>query len=264
MRLFRCALAVLFMVAFALVGNVSRSARSFAPSSAFPQAARQAAESFPTIGVTQEQAIAAAVNELAPTADGWRLRQPHHSATFTAAGLHVTPNGGDAVWSWRLTFVGAALRPLYEAPVRALRPISDSPQTVRYPRGDLTEQYVARRDAIEQQFVIARPLPLDGADLVIAGAVASNGAFEASDAGWRWRLGDSAIALGDVRVLDALGAEIPATMAVTASTTRIVVDGHALAAAAYPVMVDPEIGANDFRLSDMGPDGTPIMPPSAR
>ena len=36
---------------------------------------------------------------------------------------------------------------------------------------------------------------------------------------------------------------------------RIVVDGGAMAQAVYPVTVDPEIGANDFRLSDMGPDG---------
>jgi hypothetical protein len=42
---------------------------------------------------------------------------------------------------------------------------------------------------------------------------------------------------------------------VTVGGTRIVVEGVALACAAYPVTIDPEVGTNDFRLSDMGPDG---------
>ena len=45
--------------------------------------------------------------------------------------------------------------------------------------------------------------------------------------------------------------------------TRIVVDGAALARAAYPVTVDPEIGANDFRISDLGPDGDPSFDASS-
>jgi len=59
-----------------------------------------------------------------------------------------------------------------------------------------------------------------------------------------------------VRVFDATGAQLPATWEVTAGATRLAVDGPALARAVYPVTIDPEIGANDFRLSDMGPDGS--------
>ena len=40
----------------------------------------------------------------------------------------------------------------------------------------------------------------------------------------------------------------------SALETRIRVDGQALSRAVYPVTVDPEIGANDFRISDMGDD----------
>ena len=43
-------------------------------------------------------------------------------------------------------------------------------------------------------------------------------------------------------------------MTVTADETRIVADGAALARAAYPVTVDPEVGANDSRTSDVGSD----------
>lgn len=59
-----------------------------------------------------------------------------------------------------------------------------------------------------------------------------------------------------MRVFDATGAQLPATWEVTAGATRLAVDGPALARAVYPVTSDPEIGANDFRLSDMGPDGS--------
>ena len=39
------------------------------------------------------------------------------------------------------------------------------------------------------------------------------------------------------------------------ASTRLTVDGAALAAASYPVTTDHEIGSNDFRISTMGPDG---------
>jgi hypothetical protein len=67
-------------------------------------------------------------------------------------------------------------------------------------------------------------------------------------------VGQTAVRLGDVRVFDARGAALPARMLVTASETRFVVVGRALAGARYPVTIDPEIGANDIRISDMGTD----------
>ena len=41
------------------------------------------------------------------------------------------------------------------------------------------------------------------------------------------------------------------------TSTRLVVDGSALLSAAYPVVVDPELGSNDYRISDMGGVGDP-------
>jgi hypothetical protein len=58
-----------------------------------------------------------------------------------------------------------------------------------------------------------------------------------------------------VRVVDAGGRELPAEMTVTATTTHIHVPGEALANAVYPVVVDPEVGPDDFRISDMGGTG---------
>jgi hypothetical protein len=136
----------------------------------------------------------------------------------------------------------------------AVSPQEGASFTVAYGRGGLMEQYLARQSSLEQRFIIPRPVLLGGADLVIAGAVGCEGAFEATEDGWLWRSAEGAVRLGDVRAYDATGQDLAATMHVTAAATRIVVDGSALAQAAYPVTIDPEIGANDFRLSDMGGD----------
>ena len=203
--------------------------------------------------LTADQAIAAAVNDLQATPDGYRLRHPRHTAIFTPQRVQFAPRGGELEWAWRLTFVGAGDTPLAGVAVGPVPPTRQA-QGVTYPRGGLVEQYLARKGSLEQQFVMPRPLSLDGADLVIAGAVACAGAFEETADGWLWRTSESGVHLGHVRVYDARGTLLPATMAVTANATRIVVDGAALAGAAYPLMIDPEIGANDFRISFMGRD----------
>ncbi len=206
--------------------------------------------------MTSDQAIAAAVNDWQAITDGWQLRHPRHTATFTPAGVQFAPRSGRIEWAWRLTSVTADDRPLAGVVTDAVRPVRESSPAVTYSRGGLVEQYLARKSTIEQRFLIPQPLPLPagGADLVIAGAVQCPGAFEATADGWRWRQGDGAVHLGRVRVYDAAGRDLPAAMHVTAAETRIVVDGTALAQAAYPVTIDPEIGADDFRISFMGKD----------
>jgi hypothetical protein len=201
-----------------------------------------------------DEAAAAALNRWETTADGYRLRHPRHTATFAPYGLQFMPRRGGLEWAWRLTFVGAGDAPLAGVATGRVPPTRLA-QGVAYPRGGLVEQYQARKNAIEQQFLIPQRLPLGGADLVIAGVVESAGAFETTATGWLWQAEQAGVRLGNVRVYDAQGATLPATMAVTANSTRIVVDGSALAQAAYPVTIDPEIGANDFRLSFMGGDG---------
>ena len=206
-----------------------------------------------TASLTPDGAAIAATNDWEATADGWQLRHPRHTAAFTPQGVHFTPRRGGLEWAWRLTFVGVGDVPLADVATSPMQPTHVGQGAV-YSRGGLVEQYLARKNTIEQQFLIPQPLLLNGADLVIAGAVQSAGTFEETVDGWRWRVGDGAVHLGNVRVYDAAGRDLPATMAVTAEATRIVVDGAALASAAYPVTIDPEIGG-DVRLSSMGADG---------
>ena len=122
---------------------------------------------------------------------------------------------------------------------------------ISYLRGAIIERYLARANDIEQQFVIAEPLPLQGQDLVVAGVVGSHGRFMPAEDGWLWVGRKGFVHLSDVYVYDAQGNEVEARMEVTESSTRITVDGVALAKAVYPVTIDPVIGANDQRISDM-------------
>jgi hypothetical protein len=87
---------------------------------------------------------------------------------------------------------------------------------------------------------------------VISGEVDCDGEFHEVTGGWLWRDEAGEVRLGEVRVFDAAGEKLEALMEVNASGTRIVVAAQGLARAAYPVTIDPEIGANDFRISSTG------------
>ena len=207
----------------------------------------------PTSMISEQQAIALALNHLAATEEGYVLENRRHTATFTSDGLLMEPKDGGPQWQWQLSHVGSSTDHLAEVPVDSVVPNSDGKTLVTYDRGLLIEQYVAHGDSIEQQFVIPAPLPLDGGDLIVAGTIQSAGEFEATDAGWLWRTDTGVISLGDVTVFDATGSEIAASMHVTTSDTRIVIAADVLAEAMYPLLIDPQVGTNDFRISDMGP-----------
>jgi hypothetical protein len=199
--------------------------------------------------ITPETAVAIALNTLAPIDDGIRLTHPRHIADFTPSGVRFVPQHGGPVWQWSLA--DAASIPICE-----VEPVADANgRIVRFDRGPIVEEYHLRAAGIEQRFVIAEPIGAPGEDLVISGSIDCAGTLESGAEGWLWRTAEGVVSLGHVYVFDARNMTIDATMEVTQSGTRIVVEGDDLARAAYPVTVDPEIGTNDFRLSTMGPDG---------
>ncbi len=175
---------------------------------------------------------------------------PNHEAHFSSAAVDFAPKSGPD-WSWRLQSIrsGGTVLPLRDVP-----PQRAASGVVRYARGPVVEQYVPRAASIEQQFVLEAPLPGDG-DLVVEGVVSTQGRFARTQRGWSWRDERGVVSLGDVTVFDARGVELAARMDVTRDRTRITVAAEALARAAYPVTIDPEIGTNDFRISNMGTDG---------
>ncbi len=209
--------------------------------------------------ISPEKAMGVAINNLQRTEDGYELSHPRHIMTFLSDGVSFKPLHGGPDWQWRLEYIGTESTPLTYINRKTVMPQSSEPGVISYKRGGIVEQYLAKANTVEQQFVITEQLPLKGSDLVIEGAVESAGTLESGKDGWQWNDKNGVVSLGDVFVYDAEGNELPATMNVTVSGTRIVVDGTALAKATYPVTIDPEIGTNDFRISNMGSDGDPNL-----
>ncbi len=198
------------------------------------------------------------VLRIAPRAGDGAGRAPRFTAELSANGIAVlTPDGG-SLWSWRLVAVEAGGEPVAGVDAGLVAPIGRGAGEVEYPRGAVAERYLARHSTVEQRFVLREPLALGGEDLAIVGAVESPGRFVGVGDGWRWGEGPDAVRLGDVRVFDAQGVNLPARLEVTATATRLTVTSDGLARAAYPVTIDPEIGTDDFRISDMGPEGSPL------
>lgn len=216
-----------------------------------------AVEALPAI--TEQQALALALNDIAETTDGFIVTNRRHTASLTPTGFSMEAVDGGPQWHWQLNYVGSPTAALSSVQLMQVTPESDGQSLVRYDRGTIVEQYVTQLDSIEQQFVIAEPLALGGQDLVVAGTIQSDGTFEVVDNGWLWRTEMGVIRLGDVTVLDVTGSELEASMSVSATETRIVVDAAALRDAVYPLLIDPEVGTNDFRISDMGPGATEFI-----
>jgi hypothetical protein len=204
--------------------------------------------------LSAERAAAIAVNRLVPTADGVMLHHPRRTVEFAPEGVRLTSRRGAPEWRWSLDAISTAGGRLV-ADSGPTVPVAIEQDLVRYDRCAVLEDYRLKADSLEQLFVIPAPLGLAGENLVVSGAVACDGDLAETGQGWAWQTARGEVTLGRVTVLDDAGSSIPARFEVSERATRIVVDGDALAAAAYPVTIDPEIGTNDFRISDMGPDG---------
>ena len=204
--------------------------------------------------IPPERAVARAVNRLVPDGADLELRHPLFVAVFTARGVDFRPRRAGPRWRWSFASVSTSTGARIDTS-RRIAPELGPDGIVRYQRGAIIEQYVPRAGSVEQQFVLPRYLELAGADLVVTGAAHSAGVFEKTQRGWQWRTAAGAVTLGDVTVFDAQGRELLARMRVDAGSTRIEIDGRALSRAAFPVTIDPEIGTNDFRISEMGTDG---------
>jgi hypothetical protein len=170
--------------------------------------------------------------------------------------VRLTSRRGAPEWRWSLDAISTADgRPIVD--IGPVAPVVVEQDLIRYDRCALHEEYRLKDNSFEQLFVIPEPLPLGGEDLVLAGAVTCEGDLAENEQGWAWRSARGEVTLGRVTVLDADGEQLPARLEVTATSTRLVVDGSALLAAAFPVTIDPEIGSNDYRISDMGGVGDP-------
>ena len=209
--------------------------------------------------VSAQRAAALAVNSLNETSEGYRLDHLDYVATFNGQGLSFHPRRGGPGWSWKLKSVESRNEPLQRVTLGEISPLEQTTGVIGYDRGALIERYILRSDNIEQQFIIPESLDLAGSALLIKGQVDSPGELVATEKGWLWHTSDGVVSLGTVHVFDARGRTLPATMTATAQGTNIVVDGTGLETATYPVTIDPEIGTNDFRISNNSFPSDPNM-----
>ncbi|MCB0191331.1 MAG: hypothetical protein KDJ65_05250 [Anaerolineae bacterium] len=205
--------------------------------------------------ISPEQAVALVVNQWADTADGYELRHPQYATTFAPTGVTFTPRRNGVSQRWQLGGVLAGDKSMAGVDLGPVEPLREGRDVVRYPRGGLVEQYVTEANGVAQQFIIPDALPLLGADLVITGTVVSTDSFKAEIEAWPWPIRNEKKAFGQARTFDAAGLEIPTKLAMMDETVQVAVDGPALETATYPITIQAQVGKNDFRISDMGPDG---------
>jgi hypothetical protein len=194
--------------------------------------------------IGEQQAIGLALNRFEAGKQAITVTNPRHRAVFDRNGVQFIPARGPA-WHWQLTRLDGT---------QQVVPIRSAADTVDFARDGLIERYLIKANTIEQRFVLERPWP-QGRDLVITGAIESKGRMKSTTQGWVWRDAAGVVSLGQVTVFDATGKVLPARMQVTDTRSTIQVAAADLAGAVYPVTIDPEIGSNDFRISNMGPDG---------
>ncbi|MCB0036739.1 MAG: hypothetical protein KDE51_22060, partial [Anaerolineales bacterium] len=154
--------------------------------------------------LTSQQAAVLALNQISATDAGFELQHQHHSAQFTAEGLHFQALNGPS-WRWQLT--DATAQDVALGQTAATRPTA---ARISYHRGALTEQYLIQTSAIEQQFILPEPLTLTADDLILTGQIQSDGTFMTTPNGWAWYIDNTTVELGDVTVFDATGALLPA------------------------------------------------------
>ena len=115
--------------------------------------------------------------------------------------------------------------------------------SVSYERGSVSERYECRADGVEQSFVFAERPAGDG-DLIVRGAIATNLASIANDGGTLFfhdgRVGG--VTLGAVTGIDRDGARCAGTMHFVNGVLELRLPGAFVAAAAFPLVLDPLIG----------------------
>lgn len=159
---------------------------------------------------------------------------------------------------WTTTNVTAGGEPI--API-ATRECTHTDWRCEYHLGGVVEAYDVRPDGVEQTFVLAKH-PAQAGDLVIEGAIATElrapvAPAAVQDLEFADANGVVRVRYGKATAIDARGAHQPVTTQWDGEHVRLVVPGAWLAAAAFPVVVDPVTAANPY-LFGMGDD--PITP----
>jgi len=172
----------------------------------------------------------------------------HDGATFVPVLGKDYPH--NQTWSWRTESARIGALELVQQEPR----LSHGKYRAEYDLGGIVEAYDVRADGIEQTFVLASP-PQQTGDLVIRGVVQSMLTSAATTAGHRSlsfldAAGREIVTYGAATAIDARGQKLAMTTAFENDRVTLRLDGAWLAAASYPVVVDPVVMGNATLVGD--------------
>ena len=171
-------------------------------------------------------------------------RGPQWKASFGPNGMTFIPFfGSDAPQNYPIEFdltevsLGGEALPLEE------RTRTRSDQTVMLSRGTMTEVYHLAKDSVEQTFVF-EDLPVRQ-ELVLELDVDTELQPEPFRAGFMFSGGLGQVHYGGATAIDAAGVTLALYQELTNDGIRIVVPEHFVAAAEFPIVVDPVVSTFD-------------------
>lgn len=195
-----------------------------------------------------------------------RVSSALFEASFREGGFDFVPRQGarlrrDCRFGYELASIGDGARSYFDRSKDGSAAGQAEGNLYAYARPHgIVERYVVTTRGVEQQFLLERPLAVEG-ELRIEGkvdtALAPVHAGRARRGGTRFEGPDgTAVNYGAVTVIDAAGARLSAAVEAAADSVSIVIDGAWLRAAAYPVLVDPLVNANFVIGNDTSGAGT--------
>ncbi len=132
--------------------------------------------------------------------------------------------------------------------------ISEENRVIYSRTPDIKEVYDVRKDGVEQSWVIERPLSDKAGDLIINGEMSTELSYLANDRGGIDFLDENGAyvtSYGKVVIIDNAGKRITLSPQLEDERLTITVPAEWLKDAAYPVIVDPVLGA-DIRVDTLG------------
>ncbi len=174
---------------------------------------------------------------------------PDYKARFDAGAMTFVPALGDAVphnMDWRVSMRGTRRGDGDE--LVAIRDAMPRPadSVVRYARGrGIEEQFHVGPDGIEVRYVFAQPIIGEG-DLVVRAEVDTELVARSceTDAGLAFRIGNvGGVNVGGVVGIDANGQRMPGSMRWDGRDLEFVLPAEFVDGAAYPLTLDPLVGA---------------------
>ncbi len=171
---------------------------------------------------------------------------------FGEEAVNIAPSSPGQSWQLALKLTGYGT-PDKIKPVAAATVAAKGANRLEYRRGALTEWYENRPEGLEQGFTLTQP-PQPGAktvvlDLAVSGGLKPQLAKDAQSVALLDLAGKAALTYGDLKVIDARGANLPAKLALADGKVRIAVQTKE---AIWPIVVDPLVKSAVIKTGDGG------------